>query len=143
MPSRSQALAGAFLKMKMNFSSQVINILCTKQPRFAAPPPHPLFLFSSQEEGEVDTGMLPHSCSLSLAFSFSFKKTMITNRHHAEPCLTSTFPLVTDTLAPLFLRHVSGHRTTLYHFHKGTELRDTENSECCSQGSLGTVPLFL
>lgn len=92
MPSRSQALAGAFLKMKMNFSSQVINILCTKQPRFAAPPPHPLFLFSSQEEGEVDTGMLPHSCSLSLAFSFSFKKTMITNRHHAETMPDLYFP---------------------------------------------------
>lgn len=68
---------------------------------------------------------------------------MITNRHHAETMPDLYFPLVTDKLAPLFLRHVSGHRATLYHFHKGTELKDTENSECCSQGSLGTVPLFL
>lgn len=55
MPCRSQALAGAFLKMKMSFSSQVINMFCAKQHWFAVLPPHPLFLFSSQEEGEVDT----------------------------------------------------------------------------------------
>lgn len=48
--SRSQALAGTFLKMKMNFSSQVLNMHCANQHRFAAPPPHPLVLFSSQEE---------------------------------------------------------------------------------------------
>lgn len=87
--------------------------------------------------------MLPHSCSLSLAFSFSSKKTMIPNRHHTKTMPDLYFPPVTDMLTPLFLRHISGHRVTLYHFHEGTELRDTENSECCSQGSLGTVPLFL
>lgn len=60
VPSRSQALAGAFLRSFLrsfpgSFSSQVINMFCAKQHWFAVLPPHPLFLFSSQEEGEVDT----------------------------------------------------------------------------------------
>lgn len=93
VPCRSQALAGAFLKMKMSFSSQVINMFCAKQHWFAVPPPHPplSFLFSGGGRGR-HTGRLPHSCSLSLAFSFSSKKTMITNRHHAETMPDLYFP---------------------------------------------------
>lgn len=86
VPSRSQALAGTFLKMKMSFSSQVINMHCANQHRFAAPPPTPLsFRFSG---GSV----LPHSCSLCFALSFSSKKTMVPNRHHTKTMPDLYFP---------------------------------------------------
>lgn len=58
----------------------------------SSPTPPPLsFLFSGGGRGR-HTGRLPHSCSLSPAFSFSSKKTMITNRHHAETMPDLYFP---------------------------------------------------
>lgn len=63
-------------------------MFCAKQHWFAVPPPHPLFLFSSQEEGEVDTqaGYLIAVPSAQ-PFLFPLRKQWLLTDTMPKPCL--------------------------------------------------------
>lgn len=108
-------------------------MLCTKQHRFTtsigATSPPLSFLFSGGGR-DGHTSVLPHSCSLSLAFFlFPLRKQRSLTDPTPKPCLTSIFSLV--TVECLYLSSSAmflGTGPELpggAHFHEDTEHRDT------------------